>query len=217
MNWVSERSICPKCSHVLGALDLIPVFSWLVFKGECRYCNNPISKRYPFIEICTGFLAVGGYFILGLSIEFLFLLLMIPFLISLLIVDFERMILPNQLVAIIAILGAARLFFLSNSIDVTPYIIAGFLYFFVAWGLRVFLSILLKKEALGFGDVKFFFVVGLWLGIDVFSYFLILSGILAIGIGAVWKWMHGKDAFPFGPALIVSFYALLLFEGSLVV
>ena len=62
----SMRSKCPSCRHILGAGDLIPVISWIVFKGKCRYCKNPISVRYPIIEIATAaiFICLYGVFLL---------------------------------------------------------------------------------------------------------------------------------------------------------
>jgi prepilin signal peptidase PulO-like enzyme (type II secretory pathway) len=50
---VKPRSQCPHCNHSLAWLDLIPVLSWVYLKGRCRYCGQPISTLYPFIEILT--------------------------------------------------------------------------------------------------------------------------------------------------------------------
>ena len=54
-------SACPNCSHRLGVLDLVPIFSWLALGGKCRYCRNPISSRYPLIEAVSalGYLAIA--------------------------------------------------------------------------------------------------------------------------------------------------------------
>jgi leader peptidase (prepilin peptidase)/N-methyltransferase len=54
LNWTTERSRCPACHHVLGPLDLVPLFSWLFLRGQCRYCRAPISARYPLIELGFG-------------------------------------------------------------------------------------------------------------------------------------------------------------------
>src|SRR5689334_13592750 len=54
--WANERSECPNCKHQLAAKDLVPVFSWLFLKGKCRYCQAPISKQYPLVEIANAFL-----------------------------------------------------------------------------------------------------------------------------------------------------------------
>lgn len=58
-NWVSARSRCTACNHALGAVDLVPVLSWVFLRGRCRHCGTRISARYPAIE-----LVVGGAFAL---------------------------------------------------------------------------------------------------------------------------------------------------------
>ena len=60
-NWVSERSICPNCKHVLRAKDLVPVLSWLSLRGKCRYCKKPISAQYPAVELFTALLFALSY------------------------------------------------------------------------------------------------------------------------------------------------------------
>lgn len=58
----AARSKCPTCGHVLGVRDLIPVISWVLSRGECRYCHTLISIRYPLIEItlCILFIMLFG-------------------------------------------------------------------------------------------------------------------------------------------------------------
>ena len=55
-SFLKGRSICPKCDHELGVLDLIPLFSFFSLKGKCRYCKKKISKEYPIVELFTGLL-----------------------------------------------------------------------------------------------------------------------------------------------------------------
>ena len=73
---------------------------------------------------------------------------------------------------------------------------------------------ILKKDALGFGDVKFFAAAGIWLGIFQLPAFMMLSGALGILFAIAWKIVKKEDVFPFGPALILGFFALLFFDGS---
>jgi leader peptidase (prepilin peptidase)/N-methyltransferase len=55
------RSVCPNCKHKLAWYDLIPVISWFTLKGKCRYCNKPISRQYPMVEIISGIVFAGSY------------------------------------------------------------------------------------------------------------------------------------------------------------
>jgi len=52
--WVKTPSACPSCGHKLGTLDLIPILSWILLRGKCRYCSAPVSARYPVIEALCG-------------------------------------------------------------------------------------------------------------------------------------------------------------------
>lgn len=60
-----ERSHCPKCGHPLAAKDLVPVLSWVVLRGKCRYCGAPISLRYPLVELAGAMTAYGAYLLAG--------------------------------------------------------------------------------------------------------------------------------------------------------
>lgn len=217
LNWVSERSRCPNCYHVLGALDLIPVFSWLLSHCKCRYCKSSISPIYPLLELISGLLALGVYFRFGLTYESGIILLALPFLMSLFIIDLKSYTLPNQFNFILFFLGLIRLFLASlYGVDGHLYFIAAVIYGGLAWLLGVVMKNALQKEALGFGDVKFFMVAGLWLGLDLLPYFLMFSGVFGILFGIIWQKITQSKLFPFGPSLIVSFYILLLYQGSII-
>ncbi len=213
--WGKERSTCVKCNKNLGVLDLVPVISWCIFKGKCRHCSSKISYKYPIIEIISLLLCLAIYFTFGVSIESLFFIISLPILLSLLVIDLEHMILPNQLTLILFVIGIIRVIYnLIIGAEWLDYIGGAVIYLLFAWGLGALSSKILKKEALGFGDVKFFGVVGIWLGASMLSYFLILSGGIAVLFALCWRAIKKTELFPFGPALIIAFYALLLIQGS---
>lgn len=209
------RSACPHCGYTLRVRDLIPIFSWLFLRGQCRQCGARISPMYPLAEMAVlgGFLSV--YFGFGLDWTYLALYLLVPVLVALLFIDVEHYILPDGLVLSAGILAALHWGLLwSQSLvskdDILSLYIAGVLIFgFFAWILGLIVSRLLKKDALGFGDVKFFAVAGLWLGVLKLSYFAILSGFLGVLLGAIWKMAGKGEVFPFGPALIIALFVLL--------
>lgn len=215
-NWVSERSKCPSCQTELGPVDLIPVISWLKSGGKCRHCQATISITYPVREILLLLLALSIFFTLGLSIEGLFLACALPFLFSLFFIDLEHKKLPNSLVLAVFLIGLARFIYAVSQGENTfmllaiDYIGGAVLYAFIFWLAGFVTSIILKKQALGMGDIKFAVSAGIWLGITNLAYFLILSGILGIIIGMTWKYIKKQAHFPFGPALILSFYFIML-------
>lgn len=218
LNWVSERSACPNCYHNLGILDLFPVFSWIFSGGKCRYCSAGISARYPLLECFSAAACLGIYASFGFSVESLICVASVPFLISLLMIDLEHFILPNQLVLAVFILGAIRLGYATiYGVHALPYIIGAVSFALLSWLIGFCMEKVLNKEALGFGDVKLFFVAGLWLGIEVLPYFLMGAGVFGVVFALVWQKIKKTAIFPFGPALIASFYILLLYQGSIMV
>ncbi len=74
-SFLKGRSFCPNCKHTLSWQDLIPIFSFIILKGKCRYCQNKISLQYPLVELATGIL-----FILVLNYTFSNLLFTIYYL-----------------------------------------------------------------------------------------------------------------------------------------
>ena len=220
VNWVSRRSACPSCDHKLCIADLVPVLSWFASGGKCRHCKAPVSGRYALIEILVMGLCLVIYFVFGFGIESLFILALAPVLIALLIIDLDHMILPNQLVFGVGLIGLGRLVYVFLSgLDasfytvIVPFGLSALVYGGLSFFLRWFLGRVLGKEALGFGDVKFFLAAGLWLGLDLLPHFLIISGLLGVCFGLIWRIMGKGQLFPFGPALIVTLFVLILFQG----
>lgn len=208
----AEHSCCPKCNHTLSWLDLIPLFSWVFQRGRCRYCKAPIGWRYPLIELSTMGVCIAVYLTMGLTPAAFVVMTAVPFLVSLIVIDLEYMILPDSLNVILLILGAAYAA-ASGAGWVAP-VTGGVLYGGFAWALGWLMSRILRRDALGFGDVKFFAVAGVWLGTAAFPLFMVLSGLFGIMVGIFWKIFRGEGVFPFGPALIVSMLACLLLTGN---
>lgn len=215
------RSACPSCKNLLTPRDLIPLCSWLMANGKCRHCDVPISKQYPLCELVTLLGCIGIYAVYGLTWFAIPFLLMIPFLVALMMIDFEHLLLPNQLVAIIFGFGMSVLclriistqnFELQHTL--ITYMGGALLFSTFSWLLGFVMTKILKKEALGFGDVKFFAASGIWLGIPALGYFCIGAGAIGVALSIAWKKATGSEVFPFGPALILSFYSLLLLQGS---
>ena len=217
-----HRSACPHCKATLRLVDLIPLFSWLSTRGKCRYCAKAIGLRYPLTELGVVLACLATYAILGFTSQAFFIMAAIPFLAALLVIDLEHLILPNQLVVIIAVIGMARLIyelFLQRSFSISyamiEFIAGAVIYAAFIWGLGWIMTLVLKKEALGFGDVKFFAAAGLWLGLSNLAWFCMAAGVFGVAFGLAWQILRKDKIFPFGPSLIASLYVLLLLDGSL--
>ena len=208
------RSMCPICKNTLGFRDLIPVFSFIVNLGVCRYCKTKISWRYPAIEMATMILfltnyyvANGNYFKLGLFCVVSVILMII------IVIDFEHYIIPDSMQLGVLFFGIIYMFAFGGSLIATGFNIA--IMTMLGAGLYYGALKFLKKEALGWGDVKFFAVAGLYIDIDHLSSFLMLSGISGILIAIWWRILGKGEAFPFGPSLCLSLYLCIAFPEYL--
>lgn len=219
----AARSCCPSCQKELSLIDLVPVFSWLCLRGKCRQCGQPVSPRYVLIELLCALLCLGVFLSWGFSVSTFIIMAMIPFLVALVFVDLDKMILPNDLVAICGAIGAVfagwQLYeagFSDMAVNATLSRVAAFVLFpFVIWGLGKIVKAVLKKEALGFGDVKFFAVCGLWSGVFALPFLMIFSGLFGIITGFLWRLKSKSGPFPFGPELIAAFYFHIILAGPL--
>lgn len=223
INIAVERSKCPACNHALGIPDLVPLFSWLALRGRCRFCKAPIGWRYPLIELATLALCLAFYARFGFSASTIVLLCLSPVIVAAADIDFAHRILPDGLNAAILLLGVAALaanagvssdayaFMTEKGLNAVGGMV---LYALCALALRRLVMAVLKKDPLGWGDIKFFGAAGFWMGLDpeVLSHFMLLSGVFGIVIALVWRRIHKDPEFPFGPALLAAFIAMLLWQ-----
>ncbi|MFO1242760.1 MAG: prepilin peptidase [Rickettsiales bacterium] len=207
----ATRSKCPNCKTPLGFKDLFPVLSWLTSGGKCRHCGKKIHWRYPLVEILTAILFLVIVLQVGLTYEAAIFALLGVCIIALCVIDFEHRIIPDELQWAMFALAVLHHFLLPVSWwdKITGAVIG------VAIGaaLKYGFLWLRKKDGLGMGDVKFLLVAGFWLGTLPLVPFLFLSGLLGIVTAFIWKYFNDDRRFPFGPALALSMFALLLFPS----
>jgi len=216
-----RRSSCVYCGKKLAAIDLVPVFSWLISKGQCRYCHHRISFLYPGVEVLCALACLGFYLSWGFTVNAFILMAGVPFLTALAVIDIRQMILPNVLNLItgfIALIFLIWNFYLSGmsgegGYALVAHLAAGVLYPAVLLGLGILTKLILKKETIGGGDIKFFAVAGLFLGIGMLPIFMVFGGAAGVIIGMTLFFLKKKGIFPFGPALILSLYLCLIFQG----
>lgn len=223
ISWVFDRrldtarSACPSCHSLLSVPDLVPVFSWLFLRGRCRHCAAPIGIVYPLSEFvcvvgCLGIFAASGF----TPAAFLGMFA-VPFLVALFVIDLRFMILPNHLVLILGVLGILHAGWIgfSEGTAMLPvsFLLSAGLYFLLSWSLRLLMSFFLRRESMGWGDVKFFAAAGAWIGMEALPLFLILSGGVGIFLGFLWRYVKNERIFPFGPALILALYAVLIINA----
>jgi len=218
------RSACASCGHELSAPDLVPLLSWIFLRGRCRHCAARVGWQYPLIELSTLGLCLALHLAFGFSAVTLCAFAIAPVLAAMTDIDFRYKILPDVLNGALALAGLAAIVAASLAAFDGPAhaatmlgqaLLAAFLYGGLAWGLRFLFLKLMRKEALGLGDVKFFAAAGVWLGLspDTLAAFLMLSGVFGVLIALLWRRCTGEAEFPFGPALIASFLCVLFWRG----
>ncbi len=206
---VIKPSRCPACGHRLGLLDLFPIFSWLVNTGKCRHCHAKISIRYPLTEIAMASLFILVYMKLGINLAAFAMLGLVVCLVIMVVTDLEHRIIPDSIQIALLLLGILYRYALDSNI--TEYFSGALLGLGFAFALRYGFFFWKKREGLGMGDVKFFAVAGMFLGIKAFIPFLFFSGIMGIIFSYFWKKLGGEEEFPFGPALAASMLFCLIF------
>lgn len=205
------RSQCPNCKHQLAWYDLIPLASWLILGGKCRYCKKPISIEYPLTEISTSALFV--WFSLfwqfnGLAnyIQFGLWLAILTGLIMLTIYDLRWFELPHQIIYTLIGLAAVLLVIRAFSGDVGTFF-SGIGAALVAGGFFYGLHAISDGKWMGGGDVKLAFLMGLLLGFQKLLLAMMIGFISAAilsGILIAAKKLTRKDMIPFGPFLIAG-------------
>jgi leader peptidase (prepilin peptidase)/N-methyltransferase len=206
---IAPASHCPSCGTPVRPYDNIPILSWLLLRGRCRSCSEPISPRYPLVEALTAVLCIGAVLThdtaAGIALSLALILIVVPAAL----IDLEHRIIPNRL----SLLGAIVAIVLGTALDPAgepERLIAG-----AAAGGFLLLAALAYPGGMGMGDVKLAGVMGLFLGRAVAPAILIalLAGVV---VGAVIMARKGakagrKTAVPFGPFLalgaIVAIYA----------
>lgn len=205
-------SSCPNCQHKITLLENIPVISWLMLRGKCSSCKTKISARYPVIEAVTTILSVVVALHFGVTWQTLAVLPLTWALISLTLIDFDHMILPDQLTLPLIWLGLLTnlngLFVPLE--DAVIGAMAGYMSLFSVYWL---FKLVTGKEGMGFGDFKLMAVFGAWLGWQLLPILILMASVVGaiVGISMVLFSGHKRDnAIPFGPYIAVAGWITLL-------
>ena len=213
-DWIKARSICESCGHELGALDLIPIFSYLFHRGKCRYCGAKIPVSCLITEVM-----LAGYYILcvlqfGLSTEAFRAMALAGLLLGLSVVDLKIYEIPDGFILAGIILWVITVPFVGRPWleEVKDGLFGGF---GIGGGMLVLSLIfdrIIKKDSLGGGDIKLFFMTGLFLGIKAAFFNLILSCL----VGLIFVLLLKRSKIPFGPSISIATAISMLFGNAVV-
>jgi len=220
-NLIVPRSQCPSCGHRIGALENIPVVSYLVLRGHCLACRAPISARYPIVELLAAFLSVAAVVRFGgLTPTALAACVFLWMLLALTLIDFDTQLLPDNLTLpllwaglLANVLGAAPI---ANLRDAVIGAIAGYL---TLWLVYWLFKLIRGKEGMGYGDFKLLAALGAWLGWQMLPLIVLLSSVVGAAIGislVVFKGRDHQTPLAFGPYLAIAGGIALFFGRSLI-
>lgn len=202
------RSRCPSCGRTLTIRDLVPLISWIFHRGACRQCGARVSWRYPAIELTTAALFVLAAVFVRDAVQLGVLLLMTPVFVALAIIDLEYERLPNSLIVALALAATAWRW----TEDGNVLLGLGVAALALGFGILIDAAYRARKDqnGLGLGDAKLLAVGGLALPLEPFLLFLSMAGLLGVVFGFVWQRATRKHGFPFGPAILSSFWICLV-------
>lgn len=206
---VKPGSHCPRCGTAIHWYQNIPVVSWLVLRGRCRSCNEPISIRYPLVEALTGITFAFSFWRFGVHWELLVAWVFLAAMIAVALIDYDHMIIPNKIVLPGAVMGLAA------SIAIHPG--SWWIYLVSSAGAAAFMFalVMIWPGGMGPGDIKMALFMGAVLGpgviVALFAAFLI-GAVAGVYMLVVQK-RSRKTKVPFGPYLALG-SALALFVGS---
>ena len=208
-------STCPKCHHEIRWYQNIPVISWLVLRGKCGSCQNPISIRYPLIELLTAVCSLVVVAVLGPTIQMLFGLVLTWTLIALTFIDFDTQLLPDRYTLPLAALGLginSYAIYISPTSAIWGYIIG----FLCLWIVYYLFKIVTGKEGMGYGDFKLLAALGAWMGVLKLPLIILLSSCVGAIIGIILlKVKKENQPFAFGPYIAIAGWIAFLWGDQI--
>ena len=202
-NLVVPRSACPHCNHRIGALENVPVVSYLLLRGKCRGCGAAISLRYPVVESISGILSAYAAWHFGFGVAALGALPFIWALIALTFIDLDTQLLPDSITQPLLWLGLLLNLFAAYS-GLSSAVIGAMIGYLALWSVFWLFKLVTGKEGMGYGDFKLLAAIGAWLGWQMLPLVILLSSLVGaiVGIVLIVAARHGRSMpIPFGPYL----------------
>jgi leader peptidase (prepilin peptidase) / N-methyltransferase len=217
-NLMAPRSACPQCGHRIGALENIPVLSYLILRGKCIQCKAPISPRYPIVELLTGALSALLVWRFGSGIAGLATLLFAWLLIALTFIDADTQLLPDDL-TLPLLWGGLLLNLNATFVPLEEAVIGAAAGYLSLWCVYWVFKFATGKEGMGYGDFKLLAALGAWLGWKMIPVIILLSSMVGavVGISLILFAKRGREIpIPFGPYLAAAGVIALLYGKPLV-
>jgi leader peptidase (prepilin peptidase)/N-methyltransferase len=214
-NLALPHSCCPNCKEKIRFWQNIPILSFLLLRGRCYYCKQPISWRYPAVEFITGVAIVLVFLQYGLSAQFFWLSILTFAFIALVGIDFDHQLLPDAITLPLLWLGLllnTQALYVSLS-DAVIGAAAGYL---VLWSIFWLFKLVTGKDGMGYGDFKLLAVVGAWFGWQILANVILLSSVVGALVGGALILLLKRDSqkpMPFGPFLAIAAWLCAMYPS----
>jgi leader peptidase (prepilin peptidase)/N-methyltransferase len=214
---VRPRSRCPHCERPIGALENIPILSYLLLRGRCKGCGKKIGWRYPMVEALTGALfgVVAWHF--GPSLAAAGAMAFVGAAVALTFIDFDTQLLPDDIT--LPLLWVGLLLNATGTFtDLTSAVVGAAVGYLSLWSVYWLFKLLTGKEGMGYGDFKLLAAIGAWLGWQVLPLTILLSSLVGalVGVALIVLARHGRGVpIPFGPYLAAAGIIALLWGKPL--
>jgi len=214
-NLATPRSRCPHCGHLIGAIENIPVVSYLLLRGRCRHCSGPISPRYPLVEFFCALASGFTAFHFGFGLQAAGALIFVWAMVALCFIDLDTQLLPDSIT--LPLLWLGLLLNLGGTFTDLPSAVVGAAAGYLSlWSVFWLFKLATGKEGMGYGDFKLLAAIGAWLGWQILPLAILLSSVVGavVGIALILLRQHGREIpIPFGPYLAAA-GLLALFWGA---
>ncbi|MGB1756354.1 MAG: prepilin peptidase [Pseudomonadales bacterium] len=215
-NLAQPRSQCPGCGTQVKAIDNIPIVSFVLLRGRCGQCQNPISLQYPAIELTTGLVTLFLIHHFGLSSAAVLACLLTYALIALSTIDYRTTLLPDSIT--LPFLWLGLLVNINGTFtDLTSAVVGAMAGYLSLWSVYWGFKLLTGKDGMGFGDFKLLGLLGAWLGWQMLPIIIILSSLAGaiIGLSLIALGRDKDHPIPFGPYLAIAGWTALIWGESL--
>ncbi|GIU03273.1 type 4 prepilin-like proteins leader peptide-processing enzyme [Shewanella sp. c952] len=216
-NLVVPGSACPKCKTNIKPMHNLPIIGWLMLRGRCAACKNPISARYPIVELITGALVAFLAWHFGPTAEFVFSTILTFTLVVLTGIDLDEMLLPDQIT--LPLLWLGLILNLSGTfVSMSDAIVGAAAGYLSLWSVFWAFKLLTGKEGMGYGDFKLLAVFGAWFGWQVLPLVILLSSLVGaiVGIGLIaFKKLNQGNPIPFGPYIAAAGWIAMIWGESI--
>lgn len=204
-NFINKRSHCDNCGHELHLYEMIPIFSYIIQKGRCRYCHKKIDIVALYMEFFTGVLFCVAYYSFGLSLNLLIALGIVSLLMIVTVSDLTYLIIPDEVLIFFGVYFLVIQFFNLGLSGLMAKIISAVFLFGIMYLIMFIGNKAFKKESLGGGDIKMMAVFGLVLDPILGVLTIFVGSIIALPVSYFLLTKNKEKVIPFGPFLLIAF------------